>query len=297
MVMSTGHVTFPYPASAATAGKAKARTRLSAIFAALCAILLGASVALAAEKGQLKIDVLGAEGAVTKAKADVLDKSGKKVGEAEVGKSVALDPGMYKVVLPFVGGKIVKDDVKIEPGRTRTIQITNVAVLTVTAKDVSGKEPGFGVTVTGTNPPHDKVAEFLSGDSILIAPSQVDVKIDAPPQGYYWHGIELPPGRHANLELKETTSAELVVQPVMSNLPLDKDTRVVIYKAGTQSQISASDPGPEHRFHLDAGDYDVYVENHSGKGVPYKTDHGVHLDWGQKVERKVSLGEATANGN
>src|SRR6266849_5605807 len=114
IVMRPGYVPLQY---------ARARMRLSGILAALCAILLGASVALSAEKGQLKIDVLGAEGAVTKAKADVLDKSGKKVGEAEVGKSVALDAGMYRVVLPFVGCKIVKDDVKIEPGRTRTIQI------------------------------------------------------------------------------------------------------------------------------------------------------------------------------
>jgi len=44
------------------------------------------------------------------------------------------------------------------------------------------------------------------------------------------------------------------------------------------------------RSPLDPGDYDVYVENNSGKGAPYAMDHGIHLDSGAKVERKVSLG-------
>ena len=252
--------------------------------------------ALAAEKGTLKLEVVGITGEV-KNTAEIFDASGKKVAEVVPNKSTQLDPGRYKLVLGYVGAKLTKDNVKIEPGRTSTVMFTEVAELTVKAKDLTGKDPGFGVTVTGTDPPHDKVAEFITGDSILIAPSQVDVKIDAPPQGYYWHAVQLPAGRHAVIELNQTTPAELLVQPQMQQLPLDKDTRVVIYKAGTQSQVAASDPGPEHRFRLEAGDYDVYVENHSGKGTPYITDHGIHLDWGQKVERKEDMsGEATANG-
>ena len=83
--------------------------------------------------------------------------------------------------------------------------------------------------------------------------------------------------------------AELVVQTVMSKLPFDNSTRVVILRGGTQSKVAESAPGSEHRFKLDPGDYDVYVENHSGKGKPYATSSGVHLSSGAKVERTVPL--------
>jgi hypothetical protein len=79
------------------------------------------------------------------------------------------------------------------------------------------------------------------------------------------------------------------VQTVMSKLPLDGATRVVILKGGTQTRVAESNPGGEHRFKLDPGDYDVYVENRSGKGKPYATSSGVHLDSGAKVERTVPL--------
>ena len=66
-------------------------------------------------------------------------------------------------------------------------------------------------------------------------------------------------------------------------------TRVIVYRAGTQSQVAVSPPAPEHRIKLDPGDYDVYVENNSGKGRPYATAGGIHLEPGAKVEREVSL--------
>ena len=251
--------------------------------------LLIAALAIGAETGGLKLDVMGESGAGTKARAEVYGEGGKKVAEVAPGQTVALAPGTYKLVLPIVGGRITKDSIKVEAGRTHTVLITNVAVLKVSVKDRNGKEPGLGVTVTDTNPPHQKLADFISGDSILIAPNQVDVKVDAPPQGYYWHAVELPPGRQAELKLSEVVPAELIVQPVLTNLALDQQTRVVVYKAGTQSQVATSDPGPEHRFQLEPGDYDVYVENHYGKGHPYTLDRGIHLDSGQKVTRKVPL--------
>jgi hypothetical protein len=64
---------------------------------------------------------------------------------------------------------------------------------------------------------------------------------------------------------------------------------VVILRAGTQTKVAESDPGSEHRFKLDPGDYDAYVENRSGKGKPYVTSAGIHLDSGAKVERTVPL--------
>ena len=262
------------------------RNRL--IVLAFIAMLAALRVA-AAETGEIKLDVMGEASAGAKTPADVFDASGKKVGQVAPGQSVALAPGTYKLVLPVIGGKVTKDEIRVEAGRTHTVKVTNVAIIKVSVKDRTGKDPGFGVTVTDTNPPHQKLAEFLSGDVMLIEPNQVDVKVDAPPQGYYWHAVELPPGRRAELTLGEVVPAELLVQPVLGTTPLDNQTRVVVYRAGTQKQVSSSEPGPEHRFRLDPGDYDVYVENRSGQGKPYTMDRGIHLESGQKTARKVAL--------
>ena len=159
----------------------------------------------------------------------------------------------------------------------------------VSVKDKTGNDPGFGVTVTTTDSPHTKVASFISGDKYLFAPQQVDVHVDAPPQGYDWHAVALEPGHRALLTLDEVVKAELLVQTVMSKIPFDNSTRVVILRAGTQTKVAESDPGSEHRFKLDPGDYDAYVENRSGKGKPYVTSAGIHLDSGAKVERTVPL--------
>jgi len=260
-------------------------------------MMFAAIRAIGAETGGLKLDVMGEASAGAKAVADIYEGGGRKVAQVAPGQTVALAPGTYKLVLPIVGGKITKDSIRIEAGRTHTVLITTVAILKVSVKDRTGKDPGFGVTVTDTNPPHAKMAEFISGDVILIAPSQVDVKVDAPPQGYYWHAVELPPGRRAELKLGEVVPAELIVQPVLASTPLDNQTRVVVYQAGTQKQVAASDPGPEHRFHIDPGDYDVYVENRYGQGKPYTMDRGIHLDSGQKMTRKVALDGQAKTGN
>jgi hypothetical protein len=253
------------------------------------ALLSLASLALAEATGNLKLDVLGDKGAGAKNAAHLISANGKEAGQVVAGSTIALPPGEYKLVLPIVGGQIDKDGIRIEAGRTHTVLIEDVATLRVTVKDKTGADPGFGVTVTASDPPHAKVASFLSGDTYLFAPSQVDVHVDAPPQGYDWHAVPLSPGRSAVLTMDEIQPAELVVQTVMSKLPLDNATRVVILKGGTQTKVTSSDPGSEHRFKLDPGDYDVYVENRSGKGKPYATSSGVHLDSGAKVERTVPL--------
>jgi len=256
-----------------------------------CAIALFAVVAIvgAVQTGNLKLDVLGDDGAGAKSPAHIIGANGKEAGQVAPGSSIALAPGEYKLVLPIVGGQIVKEGVQIEAGRTHTVLITNVAVLEVKVKDKSGADPGFGVTVTTTDTPHTKVAGFISGDKYLFAPSQVDVHVDAPPQGYDWHAVPLAPGHRALLTLGEVAKAELLVQPVMSKIPFDNSTRVVILHAGTQTKVAESDPGVEHRFKLEPGDYDIYVENRSGKGKPYATSAGIHLDSGAKVERTVPL--------
>jgi hypothetical protein len=262
--------------------------RLVRLFA-FAAVIAVVTIARAAQTGNLKLDVLGDDGAGAKNPAHVIAANGKEAGQVTAGSSIALPPGEYKLVLPIVGGQIVKDAVEIEAGRTHTVLIQNVAVLQVSAKDKTGVDPGFGVTVTTTDTPHAKVASFISGDKYLFAPSQVDVHIDAPPQGYDWHALALEPGRRSLLTLDEVVKADLLVQPVMSKIPLNDATRVVILHAGTQVKVAESDPGSEHRFKLDPGDYDIYVENRSGKGKSYATSAGVHLDSGAKVERTVPL--------
>jgi hypothetical protein len=244
---------------------------------------------LAGQTGNLKLDVLGDDGAGAKNQAHLIAANGKEAGQVIAGATIALPPGDYKLVLPIVGGQIVKDGVQIEAGRTHTVLIQNVAVLQVSVKDKTGADPGFGVTVTTTDPPHTKVASFISGDKYLFAPTQVDVHIDAPPQGYDWHALALAPGHRALLTLGEVAKADLLVQPQISKITINDTTRVVILRAGTQTKVAESDPGGEHRFQLEPGDYDAFVENRSGKGKPYVTSAGIHLDSGAKVERTVPL--------
>ncbi len=265
------------------------RLLAAATIALLAAISIATTIARAAQTGNLKLEVLGEDGAGAKNPAHVIAANGKEAGQVTAGSSIALPPGEYKLVLPIIGGQIVKDGVQIEAGRTHTVLIANVAVLQVSVKDKTGADPGFGVTVTTTDTPHAKVASFISGDKYLFAPNEVDVHVDAPPQGYDWHAVQLSPGHRALLTLDEVVKADLVVQTVMSKIPFDNATRVVILRAGTQSKVAESDPGVEHRFKLDPGDYDAYVENHSGKGKPYATSAGIHLDSGAKVERTVPL--------
>lgn len=253
--------------------------------------------ALGAEQGRLKLDVLDELGAGAKPNAEIFAADGKKVGEVAPGASVALNPGTYKLVLPVVGGKIVRDGLMVEAGRERTVLITNVAVLSISARNSKGQEPGYGVIVTDASPPHRKLTEFLSGDKMLFAPQAVDVKVDVPPQGYLWHDVMLRPGHRALLQLKEEQPAELLVRTLALKKSIDQSTRIVIFAAGTQRQIAVSGPGAEHRLTLDPGDYDIYVENQSGKGRPYVMERSVHLESGQKVEREVALdGETTTNG-
>jgi hypothetical protein len=271
------------------------RSGLTAI--SLLVLCLLCSAAFAAQRGRIKLDVLEDLGAGAKPVAQIFAANGAKVGEVAPGASVDLPEGTYKLVLPVIGGTIVREGVIVEAGRVHTVLITDVAVLSVSARKLNGEEPGFDVIVTDSSPPHQKLAEFLSGEKMLFAPRQVDVKVDVPPQGYLWHDVTLEPGHRRSLEFKEEGQAELIVRTSLLKAPIDQKTRVVIYQAGTQKQAAVSEPGPEHRFSLDAGDYDIYVENDSGKGRPYVMERSVHLESGHKVESQVALdGETTANG-
>lgn len=74
------------------------------------------SVAFGAQQGTLKLDVLDELGAGAKPVAQIFAADGSKAGEVAPGASVELPAGTYKLVLPVVGGKIVRDGVIVEPG-------------------------------------------------------------------------------------------------------------------------------------------------------------------------------------
>ena len=251
--------------------------------------ILFAGIAGAADTGNLALDVLGEMGAGAQNAAQVIGRDGKVAGEVRPGASIALPPGTYKLVLPIVGGQIQKDDIAIEPGRTHTVMIDGAAVMEVHVKDRNGKDPGFAVTVTSPSPPHDKIATFTTGEKVLFAPMQVDVHVDAPPQGYDWSAVPLKPGQRARLSLGEIVPAELDVQTMLHGASIDGATHVIVFRAGTQSRAGDSPPGTPHHFKLDPGDYDVYVENGSGKGHPTASVPGIHLDGGAKVEKTVPM--------
>ena len=255
--------------------------------AAIVALSIAAGVS-AAQTGNVKLDVLGDIGSDARNAAQLIDRNGKVAGEVRPGHTIALAPGEYQMVLPIVGGKIMKDSVMVEAGRTSTVMIDNVAVLQVDAKDASGKDPGLQVTVTSPTPPHEKLTGFVSGAKYLFAPAAVDVHVDAPPQGYDWHAVPLKPGQRAHLSLTQVVPGELDVQTVLHGATTD-DTRVIVFTAGTQNRVAESKPGSPHHFKLDPGDYDVYVENASGKGRPTASAPGIRLDPGAKVERTVPL--------
>ncbi len=156
-------------------------------------VTIAIGVSIAAETGRLKLDVLEEMGRGAINRAAVISADGRKIGEVAPGGDIALAPGEYKLVLPIIGGKITKEGLEVEAGRTTTVLITNVAVLRVNVKDRDGKDPGFPVTVSDDSPPHARLAAMVSGDAILMAPNLVDVKVDAPPQGYFWHAIDSRP--------------------------------------------------------------------------------------------------------
>jgi hypothetical protein len=259
--------------------------KIVAIFVFVVACALGAA---AAETGSLKLDVMGELGAGAANAARVIDGGGMEAGQVRPGSSIELKPGDYRIELPIVGGTIRRESVHVSQGRTTTVTITNVAVLEVSVRDRTGKDPGFAVTVSSSDPPHRKVASFVSGEKYLFAPMQVNVHVDAPPQGYDWTAIGLVPGQRARLNLGEVVPAGLEIQTTLHGKSIDEATRVLVMRAGTQSRVAESAPGP-HRFKLDPGDYDVYVENGSGKGRATASVSGIHLEGAAAVEKTIPM--------
>lgn len=155
--------------------------------------------------------------------------------------------------------------------------------------DKKGKDLGLGVeiydSVSG-----EKLGDFLSGELIFIYPGVVDVKVATPPQGQWWRKVELQSGAQAELSLRERVRGELHVLPLLNGRDISAVTQVIIYEAGTQKEVSRSEPSREHRFALDAGQYDVFVANPTGKGKPFTIERA-EVKGEETTEKKVPLDE------
>ncbi|HYA35630.1 MAG TPA: hypothetical protein VEF03_08415, partial [Candidatus Binataceae bacterium] len=132
------------------------RTSVLAIAIAIAIAPLLTAIARGADTGNLKLDVMGDIGAGATNQAELISPDGKVVTKVTPGSTVAVAPGVYRLRLPIIGGQIDKPGIKIEAGRTRTVMIDNVAVMNVSVKDKNGKDPGLGVSVTTTDPPHNE---------------------------------------------------------------------------------------------------------------------------------------------
>ena len=116
------------------------RHRLSGTL--LIVLCLICSSAFGAGQGKLKLDVLDELGAGAKPEAEIFERR-QKGWRGAPGASVALDPGTYKLVLPIVGGKIVRDELRSSRPRAYRL-ITNVAVLSVSGRNSKGRSPATG---------------------------------------------------------------------------------------------------------------------------------------------------------
>jgi hypothetical protein len=248
---------------------------MKTLFSCLLSLFVfGATVANTqnAEQGTVIIQAFGEVGKQSDARAQ-LYAEGTQVPAAtlRLGVPVNVPPGTYKLELDVLGGKVSRDKVLVKAGRTSTVIISEVAGLRVNALDKRGNELGLTVEVYDAVS-GEKLGDFLSGETIVAYPGTVDIKVAVPPQSQWWRKVELRSGSLVGLELKERARGELRVHPRLAGRDVSPNTQVIIYEAGTQKEVMRSEPGHEHRFALDAGTYDIFVANQTGKGKPFVTD-------------------------
>lgn len=257
----------------------------------VCGVLVlcgRAPLAQQGEEGTLVVQALGEVGKRSEAKVYVYAANTQTpTATVTVGTPVALPPGVYRLELEVVGGKIVRENALVKAGRTSTVMMNEVAGLQVNVLDRKGQDLGLGVeiydSVSG-----EKLGDFLSGDLILVYPGVVDVKVATPPQGQWWRKVELQSGERAELSLRERVKGELRVLPLINGRDASTVTQVIIYEAGTQKEVSRSEPSREHRFALDAGEYDVFVANPTGRGKPFVLERA-EVKGEETVEKTIPL--------
>jgi len=273
-------------------------TQMGRYALAMALVFALSSQLAAAASGKLKLELPNVQGPPVEPAAAIMTSTGKQIGQVMADGEISLPPGEYELVLPVIGGSIQRGGLQVKAGRTLTVRIDDAAALQISALDVNGHERNFPVTVTDSRAPHHPLAQFKTGGTWLFAPGRVDVAVAAPPQGYFWPGVVLAAGGVAHIALKQQIPAQLRVLTTVAKQPIDGKTRVVIFHHGTQRQVAADGPSSSHQFTLDPGDYDIYVENLSGRGRPYILERGIHLSSGAKVEHQVTLDtEASNHGN
>jgi hypothetical protein len=243
------------------------------------------------EHGTLVVEALGEGGKSAATQAHVYPlNSQTPIATIKIGVPTSLPPGSYRIELDVLGGKIKRDKVLVKAGRTSTVIINEVAGLYISALDKKGQELGFGVEVYDPAS-GQKLGDFLSGETIFAYPGMVDVKVATPPQGQWFRQVQLQGNSLARLELRERIKGELRVHPLLEGKDVSSATEVIIYQAGTQKTVARSAPAPEHRFSLDTGAYDIYVQNSTGKGKPFVIDQ-VEIQGEEPVEKNVPLDSA-----
>ena len=248
------------------------------------------SIAQEKEQGALVIQALGDAGKQSDSQVQIYSEGSQTpVATARVGTPVNLPPGTYRIEFQVLGGKISRDNTLVRAGRTSTVMINEVAGLQINVLDKKGQDLGLGVEVYDSVS-GDKLGDFLSGELIFVYPGVVDVKVATPPQGQWWRKVELQSGARAELSLKERVQGELRVLPLLTGQDVSAVTQVIIYEAGTQKEVTRSEPNREHRFMLDAGEYDVFVANPTGKGKPFALERA-EVKGEETVEKKVPLDE------
>jgi len=263
---------------------------------ALCLLILFAvfgpdAIADDKEQGTLVVEALGEGGKSGATQAHVYPlNSQTPIATIKIGVPTSLPPGSYRIELDVLGGKIKRDKVLVKAGRTSTVIINEVAGLYISALDKKGQELGFGVEVYDPSS-GQKLGDFLSGETIFAYPGMVDVKVATPPQGQWFRQVQLQGNSLARLELRERIKGELRVHPLLEGKDVSSATEVIIYQAGTQKTVARSAPAPEHRFSLDTGAYDIYVQNSTGKGKPFVIDQ-VEIQGEEPVEKNVPLDTA-----
>ncbi|MBM4256390.1 MAG: hypothetical protein FJ147_10870 [Deltaproteobacteria bacterium] len=258
-------------------------------------LLGGSSAAFAENKGQgtLVVEALGEGGQSSSTQAHLYPvNSQTPVATVKMGAPVNLPPGTYRLELDVLGGKIKRDNVLVKAGRTSTVIINEVAGLHISALDKKGNELGLGVEVYDPTS-GQKLGDFLSGETIFAYPGMLDVKVATPPQGQWYRQVQLKGNTLSTLELREQIRGQLRVYPLLEGKDVSAATEVVIYQAGTQKAVARSTPAAEHRFSLDTGAYDIYVQNATGRGKPFVIDR-VEIQGEGTVEKNVPLDAGAA---
>ena len=265
----------------------------------ICSLLImgvvGRAHAQDAGQGTITVQALGEAGKQSDTKVQIYAAGTQvPIATTKLGTPVHLPPGTYQLELEVLGGKVSRDKVLVKAGRTSTVMINEVAALRVNVLDKKGDDLGLMVEVYG-GVSGQKLGDFLSGETVFAYPGVVDVKVATPPQAQWWRKVELQSGTLAGLDLKERVQGELRVHPLLAGRDVSPTTQVIIYEAGTQKEVSRSEPGAEHRFALDAGTYDIFVANSTGKGKPFVLERA-EVKGEETVEKNVPLdaGELSA---